>query len=152
MRYTFINKEIVVQRFKLLLSGLFFIYLIIDGFGTSHFSYFSFYLAAILIVGLVLDWYWTHHKNPQYNKSVRISSIPPIENNIFQLLGNLMRNNALEMRLRRAESLWNITLLKTTNGITRMMGRGSAPSISEAIMRAEGDFEKRNAAKASEYL
>lgn len=131
-----------MQRFKFLLSGLFFIYLIMDGYN-SHFNYSSFYLAALLTVGLILDWYWTR-RNPLYDRSVRISSIPPMENNIFQLLGNLMRSNELEMRLRRAEFLWNVTLLKNDGGITRMVGRGSAPSISEAIMRAEGDFEKRN--------
>lgn len=139
-----------MDRFKLLLSGLFFVFLVIDGFDTIHpRNYASFYLAGILILGLILDWYWSRPNPPDYNKKVRVSSIPPTENSIFQLLGNLMRSYGLEMRLRRAEFLWNVTLLKNADGITRMVGRGSAPSISEAIMRAEGDFEKRNTPEAS---
>lgn len=132
-----------MQRFKFLLSGLFLIYLIIDGY-YSRFNY-SFYLAAILLGGLLINWYYGARRHyPSYDKSVRISSIPAIETDIIQLLGHLMRSNELEMRLRRAEFLWNVTFLKNTEGVTRILGRGSAPSISEAIMRAEGDFEKRN--------
>ncbi len=134
-----------MDRFKLLLSGLFFVFLMIEGFTTHPRSYTSFYLAGVLIIGLILDWYWSRPTSSEfYNKKARVSSIPPTENSIFQLLGNAMRSYGLEMRLRRAEFLWNVTLLKNTDGITRMVGRGSAPSISEAIMRAEGDFEKRN--------
>lgn len=135
-----------MDRFKLLLSGLFLAFLIMEGFDTAHpRNHTPFYLAGILIVGLILDWRWGRSTGlPDYNKKIRLSSIPPTENSIFQLLGNLMRSYGLEMRLRRAEFLWNVTLLKNTDGITKMVGRGSAPSISEAIMRAEGDFEKRN--------
>lgn len=135
-----------MDRFKILLSGLFLIYLILDGFK----NYLSFYLAIVFVIGLFLDWYWGRQKKLQYDNPVRLSSIPPQENSIFQLLGNLMRSNGLEMRLRRAEFLWNVTLLKNgSDGVTRMVARGSAPSITEAIMRAEGDFEKRNKPEAS---
>lgn len=134
------------NRFKLLLSGLFLVYLVLDGF--RH--YLSFYIAGILILGLFLDWYLERKSISSFYKTgVRMSSIPPQENSIFQLLGNLMRSYGLEMRLRRAEFLWNVTLLKNQDGVVRMVGRGSAPSITEAIMRAEGDFEKRNEPDAS---
>lgn len=128
-----------MDRFKILLGGLLFVYLILDGY-QSHF--FSFYLAAILIIGLGMDWYWGR-------SAETIRSFPPVENSIFQVLSNLMLRNQLEMRLRRADPVWNVTLVKNTNGVIRLAARGSAPSISEAIMRAEGDFEKRNEPEAS---
>jgi len=127
-----------INRFKIFLSGLFFIYLVADGFK----NHLSFYLGGILALGFFTEWYY--NRNPKYIREITLSSIPPQENKIFQLLGNLMRSHSLEMRLRRAEFLWNVTFIKTESSIVRMMGRGTAPSISEAIMRAEGDFEKRN--------
>lgn len=125
-------------RTKFLFSGLLLIQLFFLGAQNVVF----FYLAGILVLGLIADQYLQYRAAPV--AADRVSSIPPEENSIFQLLGNLMRTQELEMRLRRAEFLWNVTLLKHTHGLTRMVGRGSAPSISEAIMRAEGDFEKRH--------
>lgn len=133
------------NRFKIFLSGLFFVYLILDAFQKIS----SLCLALILLLGFLVDSYFWHRFQQSQKTTDRVSSIPPQENSIFLLLGNLMRSQGLEMRLRRAEFLWNVTLIKNSEGITHMMARGSAPSISEAIMRAEGDFEKRNEPEAS---
>jgi hypothetical protein len=128
-----------MDRFKILLSGIFFVYLIFNGFSSSN--YISFYLAGILVIGLIWEWV----VSGKVNLIPRVSSIPPQDNRIFLLLSELMRKNGLEMRLRMTENYhWNVSFIKHMDGITRIMGKGSAPLITEAIMRAEGDFEKRD--------
>jgi hypothetical protein len=127
-----------MDRFKILLSGLFLIYLILDGFQKSSIS---FYIAGVLIVGCLLEWYLNYRQeNPL--KPVYV------DESLLDSLSSLMRRYELELRLRRADhQRWNVTLIKNhkkDSNIIKIVGRGSAPSIPEAIMRAEDDFEKRS--------
>jgi len=70
------------------------------------------------------------------------------DDSLLDSLSSLMRRYELELRLRRADhQRWNVTLIKNhkkDSNIIKIVGRGSAPSIPEAIMRAEDDFEKRS--------
>jgi hypothetical protein len=130
-----------MDRFKILLSGLFLIYLILDGFQKSSIS---FYIAGVLIVGCLLEWYLNYRQeNPL--KPVYV------DESLLDSLSSLMRRYELELRLRRADhQRWNVTLIKNCkqdsrhSNLVKIVGRGSAPSIPEAIMRAEDDFEKRS--------
>ncbi len=125
-----------MDRFKILLSGLFLIYLILDGFQRSSTS---FYIAGVLVFGYLLEWYLNRRKENHSRQSYADDSI------LLDSLSNMMKRYELELRLRRADQQrWNVTLLKNHNNVIKMVGHGSAPSISEAIMRAEDDFEKRS--------
>lgn len=134
-----------MDRFKILLSGLFLIYLILDGFQKSSIS---FYIAGVLVVGYFLEWYLNYCRdNP-------IKHI--YDDSLLDSLSSLMRRYELELRLRRADhQRWNVTLIKNykqdsqSSNIIRIVGRGSAPSIPEAIMRAEDDFEKRSGSETA---
>ena len=132
-----------MDRFKILLSGLFLIYLILDGFQKNSIS---FYVAIVLVVGCFLEWYLTRRQVTPLESQIHSSD----DNTLLDSLSHLMRRHELELRLRRVDhQRWNVTLLKSSQGIIRMVGRGSAPSIIEAVMRAEDDFEKRFGSEAS---
>lgn len=126
-----------MDRFKILLSGLFLIYLILDGFQKSSIS---FYIAGVLVVGCFLEWYLNCRRD---NPTEHV-----YDDSLLDSLSSLMRRYELELRLRRADhQRWNVTLIKNhkkDSNIIKIVGRGSAPSIPEAIMRAEDDFEKRS--------
>lgn len=135
-----------MDRFKILLSGLFLIYLILDGFQKSSIS---FYIAGVLVVGCFLEWYL----NYRWDNPVKHACA---DESLLDSLSNLMRRHELELRLRRADhQRWNVTLIKNykqdsqSSNLIRIVGRGSAPSISEAIMRAEDDFEKHSGSETA---
>lgn len=123
-----------MSRFQVLLSGLFLIYLILEGIQKKNFI--CFYLAAILIIGMAIEYFQLGK-----TKSLETKEEKP-EEGIYISLSHLMKDHSLEMRVRRAPSSWNVTFLRGLNGIIWIVGKGSASTISEAIMRAEDDFEK----------
>lgn len=127
-----------MNRFKILLSGLFFIYLILDGFTKNSIS---FYIAVLLAIGIGLDWYLTYRE--------KSSTTEETEDDIISPLSDLMRGNGLEMRVRQSNAQWNVTFIKIKEKVVHIVGKGSAPSIAEAIVRAENDFEKHHGNETS---
>lgn len=65
---------------------------------------------------------------------------PISEDAMFFELSNVLTDYNLELRLRRIEDGWNVTLLQHTIGLTRMVGVGSGKTISDALVKAEADF------------
>lgn len=93
------------------------------------------------MIGIVLDWYLTYRE--------KASNHEEVEDDIIAPLSDLMRGNGLEMRVRQSNAQWNVTFIKNKEKVVHIVGKGSAPSIAEAIVRAENDFEKHHGTETS---
>lgn len=130
------------KRMRMFLSLLFLIYLVVHDF----FGKIGFILAGLLVIGYLVDWYLGRKpKEIIVVEKPRQSSLPPGETYVFRALGQMMRMHQLEMRVRGTEQGWNITFLTSGEGLHRMVGLGSAETISEALAKAEEDFESKRA-------
>ncbi len=68
-------------------------------------------------------------------------TVEPVPDNILlEELANVMIDYHLEMRIRRVEDGWNVTMLSHSGGVVKMVGMGSGKIITDALIKAEADF------------
>jgi hypothetical protein len=74
-----------------------------------------------------------------------ITTAPVSETAFLEELANVMIDYHLELRIRRAEDGWNVTLLSHQGGVVRMVGMGTSKIIIDALVKAEADFLEKSA-------
>lgn len=131
---------------RMLLSGLFLVYLVMNGMVNRSLIIGSIVIGVVLILGWAYIW-WGERQDAkelaEEKANMPAISLPPTETYVFRALGKMMKVDGLEMRLRTTEAGYNVTFLTNVGGLTRMVGKGSAKTISEALSQAEEDFEEK---------
>lgn len=118
--------NIVEQGFNWSLFGL--IWLAIFGLAVSLFSIFN-----------------PEEPPKKEEEAPAITTTPVSETAFLEELANVMIDYHLELRIRRAEDGWNVTLLSHQGGIVRMVGMGTSKIIIDALVKAEADFLEKSA-------
>lgn len=135
------------RRLRVLMSGMFIIYLIFQEIVAKDLIVIRLLIVCLFIIVMMWHYYLEREEmrniKPIVKPIVKPTSLPPGEVYVFSELGHLMKENGLEMRIRIAEQGWNVTFLTNEGGVHRIMGRGSGPTITEALGRAEDDFDEK---------
>lgn len=132
---------------RMLLSGLFLVYLVLNGMVNRALIIGSSVIGVVLILGWVYTW-WADRLDAveEAKETVSTPSLPPTETYVFRALGMMIKSEGLEMRLRPTDQGYNVTFLANINGVHRMVGKGSARTVSEALSLAEEDFTDKKEA------